>query len=71
VIINKERLPNMEIPKATINFLLERVSLGLEESQFRDIIGLLNWFQLQAKGRRVRGLCSCEPVWCSARWAAD
>jgi hypothetical protein len=54
VIINKERLPNMEIPKATINFLLERVSLGLEESQFRDIIGLLNWFQLQAKGRRVR-----------------
>ena len=43
----------MEIPKATINFLLERVSLCLEESQYRDIIGLLNWFQLQAKGRKV------------------
>lgn len=61
VIINKERLPNMEIPKATINFLLERVSLGLEESQFRDIIGLLNWFQLQAKGRRYRKLRPQQP----------
>lgn len=53
MIINKERLPNMEIPKATVNLLLERISLCLDECQYRDMVGMLNWLQLQAKGRKV------------------
>ncbi len=53
MVLNKSRLPDMNVPEATLNFIFEKLSVCLAEAQFRDIFGLLSWLSLQSKGRKV------------------
>lgn len=48
---NKEIAPNLQIPKYTVDLVVDQVSLGLDDSQYQNLIKVLAFFITE---RRVK-----------------
>lgn len=53
VVVNKSDIPDMEIPKYTLNFLFDRISFVWDEAQYRDLLELQDSFERYARGYKV------------------
>lgn len=49
VLLNKDEVPNMEIPKLTLNFMFDKLALVLEQNQYRDAMDMIEDFALVSR----------------------
>ena len=45
VVLNRDPVPDMDIPKMTLNFVFDQVALSLNTYQYRDILDTMVYFQ--------------------------
>lgn len=56
VLLNKDEVPNMEIPKLTLNFMFDKLALVLEQNQYQDAMDMAEGFALNARRGPVGAL---------------
>jgi hypothetical protein len=65
VLLNKDEVPNMDIPKITLNFMFDRLALVLEQNQYQDAMDMIEDFALYSRSAPVRRLplsSPCSPL---------
>jgi hypothetical protein len=61
VLLNKDEVPNMDIPKITLNFMFDRLALVLEQNQYQDAMDMIEDFALYSRSAPVRRLPLSSP----------
>lgn len=54
MVLNKSDVPDMDIPKISLNFMFQQVAFALEENQFGEIMDTIDSFALYQRGTKVR-----------------
>jgi hypothetical protein len=53
LLLNKSNIPDKKVPKYTLNFEFNDISLMAEEEQYKQLVALLDWFTIYSKGIKV------------------
>lgn len=43
--MNRDPIPDMAIPKMTLNFVFDKIALSLNASHYRDLLDTIEYFQ--------------------------
>jgi len=53
-IVNKSSIPSSDIPKVSVDVVLEAIQLTVSEKQFHDLMGFLNYMMLMERRHTYR-----------------